>query len=93
LRALFYSFVRLPEGKMSTRRGNVVYLDEILQEGLRKAEEIIKDRGYDEEEVKNIARSVASPLLDLPYSTFRKRNQSPLPGNVPSTLRGRAVLL
>ena len=56
---LFYSFVNLPEGKMSTRSGRVVYLDELLEEGIRRVMDIIKDRELNNEEKMKIARNVA----------------------------------
>lgn len=59
LDALFYSFVKLPEGKMSTRKGRVVYLDDLVEEGMKRVEEIIRKRGYSEEEKKRIAEIVA----------------------------------
>ena len=34
---VFYSFVSLPEGKMSTRRGTVVYLDDLIEESVARA--------------------------------------------------------
>lgn len=34
---LFYAFVSLPEGKMSTRRGRVVYIDDLLDEAVAQA--------------------------------------------------------
>jgi len=61
---IFYSFVRLPEGKMSTRKGTVVYLDELLDEGFRKAIEILENRNYEKEESRHIAESIA-------YSSIR----------------------
>ena len=40
---IHYSFILLPEGKMSTRKGNVVLLTDFMKEALEKAkEEIIK---------------------------------------------------
>jgi arginyl-tRNA synthetase len=40
---IHYSFILLPEGKMSTRRGNVVLLTDFMREALEKAkEEILK---------------------------------------------------
>jgi arginyl-tRNA synthetase len=36
--ALFYAFVSLPEGKMSTRRGRVVSIDDLLDEAVELAE-------------------------------------------------------
>lgn len=41
---LFYSFVSLPEGKMSTRRGVVVYLDDLIDEAVAHAYDEIKSR-------------------------------------------------
>lgn len=41
---LFYAFVSLPEGKMSTRRGVVVYLDDLIDEAVGRAYEEIKKR-------------------------------------------------
>ena len=63
MKALFYSFVSLPDGKMSTRRGNAVYLDDLIDEGFKKAMEIIKDRGYDTNEENNIAMAVATSAI------------------------------
>ncbi len=59
LDALFYSFVKLPEGKMSTRRGTVVYLDDLIDEGMKRVEDIIEKREYEESEKKEITRAVA----------------------------------
>ena len=35
--SIFYAFVSLPEGKMSTRRGRVIYLDQLMEEALERA--------------------------------------------------------
>jgi len=59
LRALFYSFVKLPEGRMSTRRGTVVYLDDLMDEAEERVAAIIKERGYSPEEEERIIRHVA----------------------------------
>lgn len=61
---LFYSFVSLPEGKMSTRKGVVVYLDDLIDEAVAHAYDEIKarsaTRGNDmsEERMMEIARIV-----------------------------------
>jgi len=34
---IFYAFVNLPEGRMSTRKGRVVHLDDLLEEALDRA--------------------------------------------------------
>ena len=76
VRALFYSFVRLPEGKMSTRHGRVVYLDDLLEEGINKAQEILKNRGYPENEVKEIGKSVA--ISAIRYSILNIQEEKPV---------------
>ncbi|MDD4185909.1 MAG: arginine--tRNA ligase, partial [Candidatus Methanomethylophilaceae archaeon] len=55
--ALFYSFVSLPEGKMSTRKGVVVYLDDLIDEAVTRAYEEIRSRRTDlsEERMREIA--------------------------------------
>ncbi len=58
---VFYSFVSLPGGKMSTRRGRVVYLDDLIQESIARAyDEVKKRRGSDlsEEKMRSIAEMV-----------------------------------
>ncbi len=45
---IFYAFVTLPEGKMSTRRGRVVYLDDLVDESVERAYEEVKKRRSDE---------------------------------------------
>jgi len=41
---VFYAFVSLPSGKMSTRRGCVVYLDDLIDECIERAYEEVKKR-------------------------------------------------
>lgn len=57
---MFYSFVSLPEGKMSTRRGTVVYLDDLIDEAVERAYEEIGKRRDDlsEEQMRGIARTI-----------------------------------
>lgn len=57
---MFYSFVSLPEGKMSTRRGTVVYLDDLIDEAVERAYEEIGKRREDlsEEDMRRIARTI-----------------------------------
>ncbi|MBD3286999.1 arginine--tRNA ligase, partial [candidate division WOR-3 bacterium] len=42
-----FGMVSLPEGKISTREGRVVYLDELLDEAERRAEEIVTGKNPD----------------------------------------------
>jgi len=43
-KAVYYSFVLLDEGKMSTRKGNVVLLEDFMSEALKKAGAELKQR-------------------------------------------------
>ncbi len=55
--AVYYSFVLLEEGKMSTRSGNVVLLEDFMSEALKKASEEIKKR-YGKTDIKS-AKAIA----------------------------------
>ncbi len=57
---MFYSFVSLPEGKMSTRKGVVVYLDDLIDEAISRAYEEISKRRNDlsEEKMQEIAKII-----------------------------------
>ncbi|HLC61608.1 MAG TPA: arginine--tRNA ligase [Candidatus Nanoarchaeia archaeon] len=56
-RVVHYSFVLLQEGKMSTRKGNLVLLEDFMKEALSRAREELKGRygEIDEESAKIIA--------------------------------------
>src|SRR3989338_2367206 len=56
-RVVHYSFVLLQEGKMSTRKGNLVLLEDFMKEALQKASEELKKRydTVDEKSAKTIA--------------------------------------
>ena len=65
-KVIFYSFVSLPGGKMSTRKGRVVYLDDLLQECISQAYYEVKKRRKDElseKEMKKIAEIVGIAAL------------------------------
>jgi arginyl-tRNA synthetase len=58
---VFYAFVSLPGGKMSTRRGRVVYLDDLIDECIEHAYEEVKKRRASElteSQMRNIAEQV-----------------------------------
>ncbi len=66
LDVVFYNFVSLPEGSMSTRSGRVVYLDDLLDEAEARAyEEVEQRRGSElsEEEMREVARQVGLGAL------------------------------
>ncbi|MBM4237673.1 MAG: arginine--tRNA ligase, partial [Euryarchaeota archaeon] len=57
---VFYSFVSLPEGRMSTRKGRVVTLDDLIDEAEERALEEVKKRRLDlpEERMNEIAKDI-----------------------------------
>lgn len=53
-----FGMVLLPTGKMSTREGNVVKLEELLTEAIERAEKIIEEKNPNLEDKKEIAKKV-----------------------------------
>ena len=51
-----YGMVSLPEGKMSTRKGNFLKVEDILNDSISKTAEILKDR--DIEDKKTVAKMI-----------------------------------
>ncbi|WP_455447774.1 arginine--tRNA ligase [Natrinema thermotolerans] len=66
LRQVLYSYVNLPEGKMSTRRGTGVDLDDLLDEAIDRARDEVEDRlddrirddELDDDDIERIAHQV-----------------------------------
>ncbi|QLD88884.1 arginine--tRNA ligase [Natronomonas salina] len=66
LENVIYSYVNLPEGKMSTRRGTGVQLDDLLDEAIDRARDEVEERlddrlrddDLDADDVERIARQV-----------------------------------
>lgn len=53
-----YGMVNLPTGKMSTRLGNVVKIEDLLNGTIEKAEEIIQDKNPELENKEEVAKKV-----------------------------------
>jgi arginyl-tRNA synthetase len=62
---MFYAFVSLPEGRMSTRKGRVVTLDDLIDEAEERAYEEVRKRRTDlsEERMREIARDIGRGAL------------------------------
>ena len=63
---VFYAFVSMPGGKMSTRRGRVVYLDQLIDECVERAyDEVKKRRGKElsEKKMKEISEMIGIGAL------------------------------
>ena len=53
-----FGMVQLPTGKMSTREGNIIKLEELLNEAIERAEKIIEEKNPDLEDKKETAKKV-----------------------------------
>ncbi len=53
-----FGMVLLPTGKMSTREGNIVKLEELLGEAIQRAEKVIEQKNPDLEDKKEVAKKV-----------------------------------
>jgi len=73
---VFFEFVSLPEGSMSTRKGKFVSADELIDRVYKEAYEVIKDRDFSEEEKKEIAKHVA--IGALRYDFVRVAPEKPM---------------
>ncbi|MGC8644994.1 MAG: arginine--tRNA ligase [Thermoplasmata archaeon] len=63
--AVFYSFISTKEGRMSTRRGNVVYVRDFIDEAIERAREEIISRRRDlsEEELVEISTKIGTAAV------------------------------
>jgi len=71
-KVVFYAFVSLPGGKMSTRRGRVVYLDDLIDECIERAYEEVKKRRANElteQQMRRIAEQVG--ISSLRYNIIK----------------------
>ena len=68
---VYYAFVSLPEGRMSTRKGVVVNLDDLVEEAVDRAYDEVKKRRSDltEERMREISRIVG--IGSLRYNIVR----------------------
>ena len=53
-----YGMVRLPSGKMSTRQGNFVKIEDLLNDTIKEAKKIIEDKNPNLEDKENVAKIV-----------------------------------
>jgi arginyl-tRNA synthetase len=55
---IFFGLIMLSEGKLSTRKGRVIFLEDVIDEAVLKAREIIKDRDFTPDLKEKIAKIV-----------------------------------
>src|SRR5699024_2991262 len=58
LQHVSFGMVLLPTGKMSTREGNVVKLEELLEEAIQRAKQIIEEKNPSLENKEEVAKKV-----------------------------------
>lgn len=75
---IFYSFVNLPEGKMSTRKGRTVLIDELLEEARDRAtKELLKRRpDLEEQEGKRVAEALGRSSIR--FNLLKVQPEKPL---------------
>ncbi|RLI78342.1 arginine--tRNA ligase [Archaeoglobales archaeon] len=73
---VFFEFVSLPEGSMSTRKGKFISADELIFKLYDEAYNIIKDREFDEDEKRRIAKAVGTAALR--YDFIRIAPEKPM---------------
>lgn len=74
---LSFGLVSLPEGKMSTRAGRTIFLENLLNESEKKAAKMIKEKNQElnSEEIKNIKETVGvGAVIYADLSQFREKN-------------------
>lgn len=58
-----FGLMRLKEGKLSTREGRVIFLEDVIQEGIRKASSIINEKNPRLKNKEKVAKAVAIAAL------------------------------
>jgi arginyl-tRNA synthetase len=70
MRHVSHGMLRLPSGKMSSRTGDVITGESLINDAEKKVEDKIKDREYDEETKKDIIEKVA--VAAIKYSILKQ---------------------
>ena len=73
---IFYSFISLPEGKMSTRKGRVIYLDDLIEEAMERARMEVEERRGKDEKNEYISRNVAVGAVR--YNIIKVKPEKPI---------------
>ncbi len=75
---IFYAFVSLPEGKMSTRANRVVFLDDLLDEAVARAHDAVKQRRPElaDDDLQDIAEHVG--VAAIRFNIARVQPEKPI---------------
>lgn len=70
-----FGLISLNEGKISTRKGNVIFLEDVLKESWNRTAAFLEDRGFTPEEKEKIIHTVGTGALKYQdLSQNRKKN-------------------
>jgi arginyl-tRNA synthetase len=75
---VFYAFVSLPEGKMSTRAGRVVYLDDLMEEAVELARKQVYEKRPDLDPVLKHGIAEAVGLGAIRFNIIRVQAEKPI---------------
>lgn len=76
LKHISYGMVSLPTGKMSTRLGNVVKIEDLINETINKAQEIITEKNAELPEKEEVAKKVGlAAIIFNTLSTTTNKDQ------------------
>ena len=67
LKHVTYGMIRLKTGKMSTREGNVVYINDLIEEAIKKSKDIILAKNPELENIDEIAKKIGVGALIFNY--------------------------
>lgn len=67
-----YGMIRLKTGKMSTREGNVVYINELIKEAIEKSKKIILEKNPNTENIDELATQIGVGALIFNYLKTNK---------------------
>jgi len=81
---LFYSFVNLPGGKMSTRAGRVVYLDDIMEKIVKLAKEKLDETDLNNEIKSKLAENIG--IGSLRYNILKVQAEKGFTFNIEDAL-------
>jgi len=81
---IHYSFILLNEGKMSTRKGNLVLLSDLIQQAIKKAKQEIKKRNPKSKNTDKLAKSIANSAIK--YSILKISPEKNVTFDLPTAL-------
>ena len=67
LKHVTYGMVRLKTGKMSTREGNVIYINDLIKEAIEKSKQIILAKNSSAENIEELSKQIGVGALVFNY--------------------------